>query len=132
MRNHRSIPGDTAAEYHRRLEGLAVDEGFDNVACHPMAQAVANLRQGKTLLLGVRQIGLCKDGTAGGDWGRRSGAPQRDLAEIPGSGQVQAFGLLIQESACSRRTGGVSPIAGVAPALIELNKAESLPPDVQD
>ena len=132
MRNHRSITGNTAAEYHRRLDGLAVDEGFDNVASHSTAQAVANLWQGKTLLLGMRQIGLCKDGTAGGDWGRRAGAPKGDLAEFPGSGQVQAFGLLIQESACSRRTGGVRPIAGVAPVLIELNKAEPLTADVED
>ena len=130
--DHRPIAGNAAAENNGRANGLPANEGIDDVAGHALAQAIADLRQRKAFLLGVSQIGLGEDGAAGGDFRRGPGAPEGDRGKLPGAGEIQTPGLLIEEAAGAGRAGGVGLVTGVAPGGVELNEAETLAADMQD
>ena len=63
MMNHRPVMGYTAREDDRVKQLPVHRECIHNVLCKPVAQPVTDLFQGIPFLLGVNQIGFCKNGT---------------------------------------------------------------------
>ena len=132
MCDHRPVAGNAAAENDGRANRFPAHESIDDVPGDTLAQAIAYLGQRKAFLLGVSQVGLGEDGAAGGNFRRGPGAPEGECGELPGAGEIQAPGLLIEEAAGAGRAGGVGLITGVVPGGVELNEAEALAADVQD
>ena len=105
MFDHGGVHGDATGQNQRRMNVRIGNQGVDNVFGQTFAKTVADLSYGITFLLGVNQIGFCKDCTTRGDLRCIDLIAKRNGTECFDAFEVEPFRLLIQKAAGAGSTG---------------------------
>ena len=132
MATHSFVPGHAAAKKQGLGQRGSPQDGIGNIFGQPVAQPIANGFQTMPFLLGVNQVGLGKNGTAGCDAGPWRPVGKGQPTDFGRTFQAEAPRLLIQKGAGAGRAGGTAATAEVTAVGPQPDQLKFFAPHVED